>query len=90
MAYSTDKSTAIHANGHTMGYCASVVDMNDCYAFSSNISSCIYVDVHSVYSSETEAVNLDSSTGISRVSKALINVFEEVQHVLGNKVILRL
>lgn len=48
------------------------------------------MDVHSVYSSETEAVNLDSSTGMSRVSKVLINVFEEVQHVLGNKVILRL
>lgn len=31
MAYSTDKSTAIHANGHTMGYRASVVDMNGCY-----------------------------------------------------------
>lgn len=29
MAYSTDKSTAIHANGHTMGCGASVVDMNE-------------------------------------------------------------
>lgn len=45
MAYSTDKSTAIHANGRTMVCSVSVVDMNDCHTgISEQHMYCVDVD----------------------------------------------
>ncbi len=55
--------------------------MSAVWASSSDICSCVYVDIHTLSSWESEAVNLGSSMGMSRVSKALINASEEVQHV---------
>lgn len=62
MAYSTDKSTAIRANGQTMVYSVSVVDMNNCHTgISEQHMYCVDVDPAGL----ATAAHLGSLTGMS-------------------------
>lgn len=72
MAYSTNKSTAIHANGHTIGYCVRAVDMNESCIGLQWRHNWLFLPGHTMSSWKIEVINWILSMKMSRVSKALI------------------